>query len=114
MQDDIWYNTCITCGIRRPIKELQNGHFVGRTASITRFNEENCNCQCMGCNVFKHGDLYNYSLKLDQKYGEGTANSLHLLGQQTYKFTAIELQEIITTSEERIAEFESLGSSSIT
>lgn len=102
LRADGWYSVCITCGVWRPLKIMQNGHFVGRTASITRFDERNCNAQCYACNIMKHGDLYNYSLKLDEKYGVGTAEELHLLGNQTHKFTIGELEEIIHDAQERV------------
>lgn len=74
---------------------MQNGHFVSRRVNVLRYDEENCNAQCMGCNVMKHGDLYEYAKKLDDKYGDGTAEKLHAQRLTTHKLTIDELEQII-------------------
>lgn len=93
---------CITCGESKYWKQLQNGHFVSRSVSLLRYDEENCNVQCMACNVFKHGDLYNYAIQLDLKYGDGTAKKLHDQRFTTHKFTREELEEIIRDARTQI------------
>jgi len=47
--------TCYTCGIQKPIKEIQNGHFVSRGYTATRWHLDNCRPQCVGCNIFGNG-----------------------------------------------------------
>ena len=47
---------CYTCGVSKPIKQMQNGHFQSRKHLNTRWSEDNCRVQCVGCNVFKYGD----------------------------------------------------------
>ena len=74
---------------------MQNGHFVSRRVSLLRYDEENCNAQCVGCNMFKHGDLFTYAQNLDLKYGDGTAKKLHYQRFTTHKFTADELNQVI-------------------
>ena len=79
---------CFTCGCVKPYnKGMQNGHFQSRTFLATRFNEENCQPQCVGCNMFKQGEQYKFALSLDAKYGEGTAQELEFLSRLTVKFT---------------------------
>lgn len=39
--------TCISCPKRGHWKEFQNGHFVSRNSSALRFDDENCNAQCL-------------------------------------------------------------------
>ena len=39
---------CVLCGKR---ENLQCGHLLTRTAYSTRWDEENCFCQCSGCNM---------------------------------------------------------------
>ena len=51
--------------------------------------------QCPSCNVFKHGEAYEYAIALDKKYGEGTAAKLHARRFETHKFTVQELLDII-------------------
>lgn len=97
---------CISCGVRKPWKELQNGHFVSRSSSTLRFDDENCNAQCVGCNMFKQGNQYAYGVELDLKYGDGTAKKLHAQRFDTHKFTITELQDIIDEAKSNIKAFE--------
>lgn len=94
--------SCISCGATKHWKELQNGHFVSRSSSTLRYDEENCNAQCVGCNMFKQGNQYAYALALDLKYGDGTANKLHDRRFETHKFSKDELEEIIADSKTQI------------
>lgn len=87
--------SCISCGAVKPWKAMQNGHFVSRSASVLRYDEENCNAQCVGCNMFKQGNQYAYALAIDIKYGEGTAKKLYAQRLDTHKWTIEELQQII-------------------
>lgn len=49
------YVQCYTCSMRKPIAEIQNGHWIPRNNLATRFSEENCRPQCVGCNMFNRG-----------------------------------------------------------
>jgi len=46
---------CYTCTTVKPIASMQNGHWIPRNVLATRFNEENCRPQCVGCNMFQKG-----------------------------------------------------------
>lgn len=46
---------CYTCSVKKPVKEIQNGHWIPRNNLATRFSEENCRPQCVGCNMFQKG-----------------------------------------------------------
>ena len=61
--------TCITCGATGDKSKIQNGHFIERNKVGTRYDEENCNAQCVNCNVWKKGNLRVYAVKLIEKYG---------------------------------------------
>ena len=89
------YCQCFTCGVWKPIAQMQAGHFVSRAVNKLRFDEINVHAQCYSCNVMKHGDLYTYAKKLDEFHGEGTADSLHAQRFSTHKFTIDELKRII-------------------
>ena len=87
--------TCFTCGKVDHWKKLQNGHFQSRKHYSTRWDEVNCQVQCAGCNVFKYGEQYKFSVNLDAKYGEGTAEDLSIKAQQILKISNFELEEMI-------------------
>ncbi len=96
---------CITCGVKKPIKEMQCGHFVKRSVNLLRYDEENCNAQCYSCNVMRYGEQYLYAKALDDKYGDGTAEKLMNQRQISHQFTTEELQQIIQDSVTQIELF---------
>ena len=61
------YNTCFTCGVRKSIKELQNGHYQSRSFMSTRFDPDNCRPQCVACNIFKRGNLTEFAYRLEEE-----------------------------------------------
>ena len=82
---------CVTCGKEEHWKSLQCGHFMSRKHMSTRWNEDNCQVQCAGCNVFRYGEQYKFSLYL----GNNLAEALHIKSKEVCKFTEVELQELI-------------------
>ena len=87
---------CFTCGcVKHYKKGMQNGHFQSRSFLATRFNEENCQPQCVGCNMFKQGEQYKFSLNLDAKYGEGKAEELEFLERTIVKITRVDYEDKI-------------------
>lgn len=82
---------CVTCGKEEHWKSLQCGHFMSRKHMSTRWNEDNCQVQCAGCNVFRYGEQYKFSLYL----GNNLAEQLHIKSKEVCKFTEVELQELI-------------------
>ena len=88
---------CFTCNKVSNYKSgMQNGHFQSRKHLSTRWDLKNCQVQCVGCNMFKAGEQYKFSLNLDAKYGEGTAEELELLARTIMKFSRIDYEEKIS------------------
>ena len=88
---------CFTCGcVKHYKKGMQNGHFQSRSFLATRFNEENCQPQCVGCNMFKQGEQFKFAMNLEAKYGEGTAEYLEGLARTTVKISRIDYEEKIS------------------
>ena len=86
---------CFTCGKQDHWKKLQNGHFMSRRHYSTRWDEINCQVQCAGCNVFRYGEQYKFSVALDNRYGEGTSDSLLQKSKQIIKLSTMELEDLI-------------------
>jgi hypothetical protein len=82
---------CVTCGKEDNWKSLQCGHFMSRKHLSTRWNEDNCQVQCAGCNVFRYGEQYKFSLYL----GNNLSEQLHIQSKQIRKFDDVELQDMI-------------------
>lgn len=83
---------CISCGSRID----HAGHYLsaGHHGHL-RFNEMNCNGQCLRCNNFLHGNLINYRQGLIKKYGEEKVLMLESQARQTKRWTRFELEAII-------------------
>ena len=92
------YCTCVTCGVVKHWKEIQAGHFMSRKHYSTRWDERNVKTQCVGCNVFKFGLAYEFSLFL----GQDAAKVLYLKSKETVKFTNNELEEMIKDYEAKL------------
>ena len=89
---------CFTCGKVGHYKKdgMQNGHFQSRKHLSTRFDEENCQVQCVKCNVYSWGEQYKFSLALNGKYGEGKAEELQYIARTTVKISRVEYEEKIS------------------
>lgn len=94
--------TCITCGRKFPRGErthLHAGHFVSRGVYSTRWDEENVNAQCAGCNLKQSlGDvevIHKYEIALEWKYGRGTVTRLLEKKHQFFKPTRVWLEDNI-------------------
>ena len=76
-------------------KKLQCGHFQSRRHTATRWNEQNCQVQCVKCNMFNQGMQWRFGNNLDSKYGKGTSQDLFILAHKTVKMTRADyVQEI--------------------
>ena len=89
--DENGIGTCVTCGLKKHIKGLHCGHFIGRQHQSTRFDEMNGHCQCAGCNTFNEGRKAEYEHYLISRYGEQEVNLLKLRGQSTCKRNKLDL-----------------------
>ena len=88
---------CFTCGKVSHYKSgMQNGHFQSRKHLATRWSETNCQVQCVGCNMFKAGEQYKFSVALDSKYGEGTSEYLEHTARTIMKVSRIDYEEKIS------------------
>jgi hypothetical protein len=87
--------SCFTCDKVDDWNKLQCGHFQSRKHYATRWDETNCQVQCVGCNVFKYGEQYKFGIHLDQLNGEGTAINLLNKARSEFKVKNFELIDLI-------------------
>ena len=82
---------CFTCNKVSHYKSgMQNGHFQSRRHHSTRWNETNCQVQCVKCNLYEQGEQFKFGLALDGKYGGGTAEELEFLARTIMKVSRID------------------------
>lgn len=76
---------CITCGLRRPWRQMDCGHGIGRQHKATKYSEVNNHAQCKRCNGFEGGRREVYKEEVDKRYGAGTWDKLEVQSRQTCK-----------------------------
>lgn len=74
---------CYTCG-KRDVT-LQCGHFVSRQYLATRWDENNCRPQCVGCNMFGNGKPLDFEENLKKELGDETVEKMKKSRHQVLK-----------------------------
>tara|TARA_R110000744_G_scaffold117066_2_gene218847 strand:- start:2294 stop:2695 length:402 start_codon:yes stop_codon:yes gene_type:complete len=98
------YCKCVSCNKPIHFTESDAGHFIGRGALSTRWDEENVYAQCRKCNRFQYGRQYEYSLKL----GSELAEKLLIKSKQALKLVDFEYMEIFETFRDKLAEIKKI------
>lgn len=91
--------TCYTCGKVKHWKEVQNGHFIPRNILVTRFDENNCRPQCVGCNMFGNGKILDFEDHLVKEIGRKEVDKLK---QSRFKIFKVD----VSWYKERIEHYE--------
>jgi len=92
---------CFTCGVKAHYKDnMQCGHFQSRRFYSTRWDETNCQVQCAGCNVFRYGEQFKFSVNLDSRFGNGTSARLETKAKEILKISTHELEDMIKKYQE--------------
>lgn len=100
--DQDGFVSCYTCPKRTHWKDIQNGHFISRGYLATRFSEDNCRPQCVGCNMFGGGKQVEFSRKLELEQ-KGITIRLYREAQKTIK--NFPYKEKILFYREKLSEF---------
>jgi 5-methylcytosine-specific restriction endonuclease McrA len=101
MAEDL--SKCCTCGIIKPWKELQAGHFVARAQGLaTYFDERNIHSQCFRCNCNLGGNGAEYYPFMEKKYGKAVIDELRRLSRTTVKFTEADYEEMIEETKKKL------------
>lgn len=106
--DDSGYTSCFTCGVSKPWKQLDCGHFMGRSKYATRWLYDldaglvNVMPQCKRCNMTNGGQQYLYGQRLDERFGKGTADRIMQMSNQPSKHNLHDLIEWRKGYEEKL------------
>lgn len=87
--------SCVTCGDVMFWKQAQNGHFISRAKYPTRWHDDNCNVQCMRCNVFLKGNYIEYTIYMIDSYGRDYVDELKALSVSGEKMSTPDMKELI-------------------
>lgn len=93
---------CVTCDSRMHYTEIQNGHYIDRKHNSTTFLPENNHPQCETCNVYKRGNINEYTKYLDDRYGEGTSERLKRLKHRVFRLSEKFLEDLIEQTKKEI------------
>lgn len=77
---------CYTCG-RTGI--LQCGHFISRQYLATRWDENNCRPQCVGCNIYGNGKPLDFEERLKKELGD---NFVEEMKKKRHTITKVSIQ----------------------
>ncbi len=86
---------CISCGKIKPYRELDCGHFFGRTNMATRFDEDNCHAECQWCNRASSDHLIYYQENLIKKIGVARFSTLRERAHSIKKWDNADLERMI-------------------
>lgn len=86
---------CFTCFKADDWKYMQAGHYISRNHNSLRYDERNVHCQCRGCNIFKHGNMDVYALRLQQEYGNNIFIEFNQRKNFLKSFTCDDLESLI-------------------
>lgn len=80
------------------------GHYFSRRNMSTRFDEDNANAECSACNRFNAEHLHGYRENLIRKIGTQRFTLLDVKHNQTRKWSAWELEQLITYYSKLVSE----------
>jgi len=83
--DSNGFNKCYTCDVFKHYKEMQNGHYISRQYLATRFDENNCRPQCVGCNLYGSGKPLDFEENLKKELGSDFVEAMKLKRHLTTK-----------------------------
>jgi hypothetical protein len=84
---------CYTCGIKKPWKQQNAGHYIHK--DCLDFDSVNIHCQCVRCNKWLNGNSGIYAERLIAEYGENTIIELRQRSNQVRKFGYQEMEDLI-------------------
>ena len=93
---------CVSCDVRKPVAEMQAGHFVSRSYLATRWHPENVAPQCVQCNIFKKGNLAAFAAWGVDRYGMDWPARMVSLSRVPTKFSRSDLEILIAEYEEKL------------
>lgn len=93
--DDEGYTHCVTCGKRDHWTAMQAGHFLRGKTRRTYLDERNVHVQCVRDNHYLSGNLIEYTLYMQDRYGPQIIDKLKALNKQIWKPKREELEALI-------------------
>ena len=95
---------CFACGKILHYKEMDCSHFINRRFYALRFNEINCQVTCRYCNRFCEGNLAEFGINLQRKYGDQIIKKLVSMKHNYIKWTQFDIDTLEIYYKEKVKE----------
>ena len=93
---------CFTCG---KVKKLSAGHFWSKGGHpATAFDFANLRPQCDGCNLFNHGALADYAVRLRAEIGDEAFEELNKRAHSGHKWNRADLEDMLAKRKQFVEE----------
>ncbi len=102
--DENGYGNCYTCGKHVHYKEAHCGHFISRNILITRWAENNCRLQCVGCNIFGNGKVLDFQDNLVKEIGVKAVEKMKASRHQVCKMSTADYLEKVSYYKQKVGE----------
>lgn len=66
-------------------KQIQNGHFISRQYLATRWHEDNCRPQDVGCNIYGNGKVLDFEERLKRELGSDYVEDMKMSRHKSLK-----------------------------
>ena len=97
---------CISCGSKLENKFDAGHYFSSGGHKAVTFDEDNVHGQCVACNQWKHGNLIQYQIGIEQRIGGDRLIALHEKAHKAAKYTREELRDLIANYKQKIKNLE--------
>tara|TARA_R100001594_G_scaffold110579_1_gene145348 strand:- start:66 stop:470 length:405 start_codon:yes stop_codon:yes gene_type:complete len=97
---------CYTCGVQKPVKEMQNGHLQSRKHMSTRYHENNCRVQCQRCNIWSEGEKIKFYRRLCSEIGEEAIEEIIQLSHKSVKYSKGDLEYLIDLYKQKLKDLD--------
>ena len=90
---------CVTCGSEKDWREVHAGHYIPASVCGLNlyFNPLNVHPQCVGCNLYRRGNLSQYALFLRNEYHDGILETLEDIRKTEAKWTRDDFESAIAS-----------------
>lgn len=95
---------CISCDTPMANRKGDCSHYYPTTYQFLRFNEDNCHLACVTCNQFKHGNIQEYTPRIEKKIGVDRLQWLHAHRHDRLELSIPEIKEKIKYYKKKIKE----------
>jgi len=99
---------CYTCGRPHEWKWIQNGHYVSRRYTATRWDEGNCKPQCISCNLYNEGMKNVFAINLVREYGVEHLEKLEIKKNNKSKMDRFAYETLINDYKEKVSKLTSV------